>query len=165
MRKLKYISLELDKDSRSKLRNILYRFISEDDFCYLKYKGGDVTGKAHLTLLFGLPFYTPESEMQDEFDEALEDLRFLQVDDLEIFNLGKAKCSALVVRVDSSQLSKWHKYFKEKYGLDPSFKDEKDFKAHITLAYVKKDFKLNKDKLTNLQLKVEEIKLKTFTYR
>lgn len=103
--------------------------------------------------------------MRQDFEKAVDELKTLKALRLEIFRLGKAKCSALVLRVENDNLAKWHKYFESKFGLDPSFDDKREFKAHITLAYVKKNFDLKKTVLENLELKVGEIKLKTFESR
>ena len=160
---LSYINLPVE--NKNDLQEILQKLSADKYFCDLNRKGGDVTGKAHLTLFFGLIFEKlDKKEIEKDLQFVSQNLKSAEIVDLEIFNLKDAPCNALVaILKDEGKISKLHEIFK-KYPHDK--KRPAPFKAHVTLAYVSRGYKLPYDlTLPKLTVYFENAELKIFGAR
>ncbi len=128
----------------------------------LPWVNGFINGKKpHITLLYGLL----ENVCQKHVDVALANLEVPKT--IKLTNIGTFPSQlidepyiCIVVNVDIIPLIKFH----EKLCMLPNIKRYPIFKAHLTIAYVKKEFctqelldKLNK-MCSNLELNVKELK-------
>lgn len=100
---------------------------------------GDVTHKAHVTLLYGL--LAKAYEIEDTVDAALEGWnrpwRFEEAE-IDIFDSPKPETEpykCIVAKVNSPELIEAH----QRLSFIPHINTYPEYKPHITLAYVKED--------------------------
>ncbi len=140
-----YIAVEFDDTQKQKIirwssqipeRDIARAVIEGKD------EGGNVTGKLHLTLFYGLD---EDSLNQDELNDFIARLDISSVDviDVGIFPVEEFDCNALYLEVsdESGELKSAHERL-EAFPYFPKYQ-KPDFRPHITLAYVGKDFDTN----------------------
>ncbi len=163
--KIGYISLEIDEKDKSLLTEYTRSTLREKDFCHLRYKGGIVTRKAHLTLFFGLDYDRLDMrEIERDLEMYNQRIKSLIPEKTEIFPLGRSRCRAWVMRIRKEQiLLDAHEHFRQKYPLVESY-IHREFKPHITLAYIQKSPDIIIDtQPPSTPLKVSKALLKIFT--
>ena len=161
---LAYINLELCDEDKEFIDSVLKNSINEEEYCYLKRKGGNQAKRAHLTLFFGLEYEKLNiREIKNDLSFVANRVKELKFESSEIFYLKNASCNALVARIADENLTQTHNLFK-KYPYNQ--KRQNIFKPHITLAYIKKDAKLDLSNMTKLlyskSFKICKYELKIF---
>ena len=162
MKKIGYIALNFFDDLKKDFQKYVEKYIKKDDLFYIKeknkIKGGIVIDKLHLTLLFGID----NDFFQEDHIQKIEKKEIV-LGDLYLFYIPEFNCNALVVKViDDGYLKQLHNSLMKKIKL--SKKNKFDFVPHITIAYVKKDFKLTDDKYffgKKVKIKSVEYKIKS----
>lgn len=99
---------------------------------------GDVTNRAHATLLYGL--LTPAYKQQENIDELLaswERPKFLTVDDISVFPSTDPQepYGCVVAHVSDDSLYEAHK----RLSYLPHVNTFPDYRPHVALAYVKEE--------------------------
>ncbi len=161
--KIGYISLEIGDLYKQILSESVDNAVERKAFCRLRYKGGNVTGKAHLTLFFGLDYEQLNREaLQRDLMRAQNSIKELTPAGFEIFHLRNSRCNAWVMNIDATPgIVEFHRYFKSQYPVMEQYVHE-EFKPHVTLAYIHKQMKMPRMSLPG-KLEVSEVKLKIYT--
>lgn len=155
-----YVAIEFHEDSQQQVMN-WSRQIKADDLVTAningKIKGGNVTGKLHLTLFYGLD----ENHLdQVNLANLITKLDILSVDivDTGMFPAKEFDCNVLYFSV-SDEFGKLQSAFEQLKQFSHFANHQNDnFRPHITIAYVTEGF--NQSLLTTeypRQLKVKQV--------
>ncbi len=157
-KKIGYIVLNFSEKVKNDFVKYFQKEIKKDDYFFVDFgdvkKGGLVLNKLHLTLFFGLDY--------EKFDKKILNkikIKNVKLNELELFYIKEFDCNALVLRVNDKDkvLEKYHKELSKSKTIKESI-NYFSFKPHLTIAYVKKDFKLkNKKYFKGKVLEVENV--------
>ena len=165
--KVGYISLNITPDGKSVLNDLVHEGVDDSEYCQLRYKGGNVTRKAHLTLFFGLDYERLNlSVIKELLIEIKRDIISLHPLFPDVFHLRKSPCNAWVLLIEPTEkLLYYHKYLRDNFPVIKSAV-ERDFIPHITMAYIQKDTSFNNLNTLPKRLLIDDIQLKIFpSYR
>ncbi|MHB1769709.1 MAG: 2'-5' RNA ligase family protein [Minisyncoccota bacterium] len=140
-----YIAIEFDDTSKKKVvewasqinvRNIVRAIVNGKEEC------GNVTDKLHLTLFYGLDENALDQDDLNDFITG-QNISSVNVVGVSMFPIKEYDCSALYLKVaDESGELKSARERLEKFPHLSKYQ-KFDFKPHITLAYVAKDFDIS----------------------
>jgi 2'-5' RNA ligase len=144
MAKCGYVKITFSKEAKEKLKNLLNKIVLDEEFYYsdaIEHIHGDVTDNSHFTLFFGLKESELEHPKLIEFVDGIE-LDNLEISELKLFDGYKGLYKVLVAEVEDKEgnlLNLSNNFLDFEY--DPEMTHD-EFKPHITLAYVRKDYVL-----------------------
>ncbi len=122
-----------------------------------KTKGGHMTDDLHLTFFYGLDEDLINKNDVQDFINTIN-LESIEIGKIDIFPVADQTCEVLYLSVED-QLGKIRKY-NETFKKFPHFTEfqKKEFIPHITIAFVKKGFDVNKFTYTGSKiLNIKEI--------
>jgi len=162
-KKFAYVELMFFKNATKQFKKIVKDVVSKEQFYYsdqISRISGDVTDKIHFTLFYGLD----ESVMNNkELKKLLKkiEVKKLDLSKLVLFEGYQGMYKVLCVEVNDEDKTLYN--LSEKM-LDFEHDEElgkREFKAHITLAYVQPDYVLPKQyALDKKPVRVKKILLK-----
>ena len=154
-----YIAAEFEDKEIVVLQKLVKKICKQDDFYYsnvVDYIKGDVTKNLHLTIFYGL--------IDNKIDKVKLN-RYIRGIKLKTFKLGK--CILVPGYKDLYQSLRIEVLDKDKnlQMISDSFKKfnyeksvQLEFRPHLTLAYVKPDFKLGSSYVFPKEINIKEIK-------
>jgi 2'-5' RNA ligase len=166
MKKYGYVEIKFPRAFNKKLKNILRNLVDSDKFYYsdaVDYIQGDVTDKIHLTVFFGLRDVELKNKKLKTFLKNLK-VENILFDKFLIIDGYKGLYKVLSLSIDNESKSKLQEIHDEimKYNFDPEMIHD-EFKPHVTLAYVIKDFEIPKNaESININVKPNSFKLSEF---
>jgi 2'-5' RNA ligase len=157
---LGYVTIEIEDDHITQIKNLLSTICTSNDFYYsdvVPRIAGDVTDKLHLTLFYGL------LHKQIDKEKLLKELNNINLEELTLENIalkqgyqGLYQILWLTVLDSDNYLlnlsTEIGKFNPSNY--DPHY----TFLPHITLAYVRPEFKLKTELIIPKTLKIRQIK-------
>ncbi|MEP7103257.1 MAG: hypothetical protein ABI721_00935 [Candidatus Dojkabacteria bacterium] len=159
-----YVELKFTSDSIRQLSAIVENIVKEDQLYFsdvVPRIQGDVTDKAHLTLFYGLTDAALNNPELKTFVDSLE-IESLELGELNLLEgyQGMYKVLYIELRDDTNYL----KGISEKiiqFGADEDLA-KREFKPHITLAYVSNNFKIPTDyRLPETNLGIESVEVRS----
>ncbi len=145
-KKFAYAELIFFKNATKQFKKIVKGVVSKEQFYYsdqISRIRGDVTDKIHFTLFYGLD----ESVMNNkELDKLLKKIKIKKLDlnKLVLFEGYQGMYKVLGVEVDDKD-NVLHNLSKKMLDFEHDEElGKREFKAHITLAYVQPDYVLPK---------------------
>ena len=143
-RPLAFIELTFHDEQKKEFSEILKKIVPVDQFYkspVIGYIDGDVTDSLHCTLFFGLD---PQAVYDSELKKIFKDYKFdlLNLGKLQLFEGFQGLYKILTIEVldrDNSLLEFSDRVSKMRIN---KHLGHKDFKPHITLAYVNSDYEL-----------------------
>lgn len=151
-----YIEVTFLKKDISIFKNIIQNICKKEDFYYsdnINYISGDVTSKLHLTLFYGLVDKDVNKKNLNAHIKKIK-LESLKLDSIRIRPGYKDLYQSLCVEVlDKNRKIEYISRSFKKFPYEKSV--QIDFVPHLTLAYVKPEFKLRKvpDFLKTIKIK------------
>lgn len=156
-----YIEIQLSDSSKISLRDLCREIVLESELYYsdvVTRISGDVTGKAHFTLFYGI---STEELNNPKLKKLVSQI---DIDKLEVGNLMLFEGFQNLYKVLNLEIKPTQKVL-DYLKMILEFKhseliSNREFKPHITLAYVKNDYKIpseveliNEVELRNAELK------------
>jgi len=137
-----YVAVTISPEAVKALADWSIKAIPEENLFWSevngKKEGGNVIDDAHLTLFFGL---NDELINKKEIEELIKTLSLseLEIVGVKAFPVPQIKCKILyfIVNDDKGLLQRIHDEFLKMPHYE---EDQKPFKPHITIAYVKESF-------------------------
>ncbi len=162
-KKFAYVELIFYKNASKHFRKMVKDVVSRDQFYYSDVVSrirGDVTGKIHFTLFYGLEESVLNNHDLAKIIKKMQ-IKELKLKKLVLFDGYQSMYKVLCVEVDDEDkilysLSQKMLEFEhdEEHG-------KREFKPHITLAYVQPDYELPKNySIENKKIRVKKIQLK-----
>ncbi|MDD4878306.1 MAG: hypothetical protein PHO02_04700 [Candidatus Nanoarchaeia archaeon] len=150
---------ELQKKDVLPIKKAIKNICKEEDFFYsdvIDYIKGDVSSKMHLTLFYGL------IDKEINKNKLNENIRKIKLNNLELGKVffisgykNQYKLLCLKVLDKNKELKKVHDTFK-KFPYEINVQ-HKNFKPHLTLAYLKPNFRLNHKINFPTEIKIRKI--------
>ena len=152
MRKQRYIAIDFPNSVKRRVEKWCKTFLTENDLADLTPdKRGIVTGRLHVTLLYGVNGQQLPPGVDTNVLNKVKLCGILTVERAELFDIGNPDCKALVLLIDDARcyLRKAHDFLKKELPLakDHNGKllyDRYSFNPHITVAYVRTNFDMDK---------------------
>lgn len=144
MNNLGYVEVKIDKTGTEIFHQLVMRICNKDDFYksdVVNYINGDVTSKLHLTIFYGCNATGKQLKMLKNYVNKIN-LPELKLDKLFLLpgyqNLYQILCVKVIDK--DNKLKKIYQDISN-YGHDPKIIHSK-FLPHLTLAYVRSDYKI-----------------------
>jgi 2'-5' RNA ligase len=153
-----YVSLILDTEKIKSFQDLLQKICAPDDLYYSEWVHGDVTEELHLTLFYGLINEKLDKEKLQSHLDSIK-VKSLKLGKIVLIPGYQNQYQVLMIEVldDGGELKRIHESFKQ-YDFEPSVQHPQ-FRPHLTLAYLKPDFKFKNAPIVSLsEINVSEIK-------